>query len=291
MGKYSIRDLEKVTGVKAHTIRIWEQRYGLVSPERSETNIRSYSDEDLKKLMNIAVLNQNGYKISKLASLSNEQLTREVLDLNDCPDNRDSKVTSMLLAMMELDEMAFHKIFNASVKQTGFERTFRELILPTLHQAGMLWQAGTLNPAQEHFFSALVRQKLIMATHQEDGATGPQSKVFLMFLPEGDWHELGLLFLSYLVKKYGHKSIYLGQSTPVEAVNEIVHLHQPDFVVISLVTSLSADCMDTLVKSLDPQSARLIIHGPQASELDGGAFRDAIILESYDQFISLLQDI
>jgi DNA-binding transcriptional MerR regulator len=160
MADYSIKDLEKVTGIKAHTIRIWEKRYAIVQPSRSDTNIRSYSDEDLKKLLNISLLNRNGMKISKLAKLSNSELQNKVMDLAEKPEDSDTKIEALLMAMIDLNEEDFQLTLNAAIDKFGFEKAFLNVVRPFLNKAGILWITGTINPAQEHFVSNMIRQKI-----------------------------------------------------------------------------------------------------------------------------------
>ncbi|MCK9618550.1 MAG: MerR family transcriptional regulator [Lentimicrobiaceae bacterium] len=233
---YSINDLERLTGIKAHTIRMWEKRYQVVKPMRTSGNIRYYSDTQLRRLLNISLLLRNGFKISKTARLSDEVLNEKVLSISFDASNSDSQIENLIIAMMELDEKKFEKtIANASIS-LGFENTILNIIYPFFDKVGVLWQVGNINPAQEHFISNLLRQKLIVAIDGQISPITAQSKRFLLFLPEGEWHELGLLFYAYIIRKNGHKLIYLGQSVPFNNLLEIGKVKPPDV----LVTSLSA---------------------------------------------------
>ncbi|MDX5348515.1 MAG: MerR family transcriptional regulator, partial [Hymenobacteraceae bacterium] len=183
MAHYSIKELEHLSGVKAHTIRIWEQRYNLLHPKRTETNIRYYTDADLKLLLNIALLNQRGFKISRIAKMSEQELRQEVLKLTDTADGYDAQISKMLLAMIELDEEQFDKIFSTVNLQLGFENNIQHVIYPFLERIGILWQTGSINPAHEHFISNLIRQKMVVAIDGQVKKSLPEKGKFLLFLP------------------------------------------------------------------------------------------------------------
>ena len=163
MAYYSIKDLEKLSGIKAHTLRIWEKRYNLVEPKRTETNIRYYDDEDLKKVLNVALLNRNGLKISHIAGLKTEEINSKISDLSKGNQDSESVIDNLVISMIELDEKKFEKILSRTIMQAGFEETILYTIYPFFQKIGLLWQTGAINPAQEHFISNLVRQKLIVA--------------------------------------------------------------------------------------------------------------------------------
>ncbi|MEN2280666.1 MerR family transcriptional regulator [Algoriphagus sp. SE2] len=234
MSTYSIKDLEQLSGIKAHTLRIWEQRYDLLKPKRTESNIRYYDDEDLKLILNVSLLYDNGFKISKIASMSSESIQEEVMSLTDRSLTHDDQVHALTICMIEMDEDRFDKILTTNIIKLGFEQTMLNIIYPFLSKIGLLWQTGAVNPAQEHFISNLVRQKLIVAI---DGqiSTGTGKK-FLLFLPEGELHEISLLFATYLIKSKGHKVIYLGQSTPFKDVEAVYDLLEPDYILTVMTT-------------------------------------------------------
>jgi MerR family transcriptional regulator, light-induced transcriptional regulator len=238
MGNYSIKDLEKLSGIKAHTIRIWEKRYQLIRPERTCTNIRLYSDHDLKRILNISILNRRGLKISHIANLSEEELRDKIVLLSKDSFRQDDQVENLVLAMIDLDEPRFDKILSASILNIGFEETFHKIVYPLLERIGMLWQSGTINPAHEHFLTNLIRQKLIVAIDGIMQPVLPDRKVFILFLPEGEMHELGLLYYYYLIKKKGHKVLYLGSSVPLHDVAEIIRTLEPDILVSFFVSNL-----------------------------------------------------
>jgi len=248
MSKYSIKDLEKLSGIKAHTVRIWEQRYKLLNPKRTDTNIRFYDDDDLKLILNVALLNENGLKISKIAKMTGEEMKAEVLQMTERSFAYDDQINSLVLAMVEFNEERFEKIVATNILKIGFEQTMLNIIYPFLSKIGVLWQTGSIHPGQEHFISNLVRQKLLVAI---DGQvfTGEGSK-FLLFLPEGELHEISLLFTSYLLKANGHKVIYLGQNTPDEDLNNVYKVHNPDFLVTAITTNPSSEFVEGYLQSL-----------------------------------------
>jgi len=239
---YSIKDLEHLTGIKAHTIRIWEKRYKIVEPQRTPTNIRYYTDEDLKKILNISILNRHGYKISNIANLPNNQLSEKILNINNRSIDSDSQVENLIVAMIEMDEKKFEKDLTRMIINLGFEETFNQVLIPFFEKVGILWQIGTINPGQEHFMTNLIRQKTIVAI---DGVVPSQTvekvKIFVLYLPDGELHEIGLLFYSYIIQKMGHKVIYLGQMVPFNDLIYIVNSQKPAGILTFITSSLAKE--------------------------------------------------
>jgi DNA-binding transcriptional MerR regulator len=221
MATYSIKDIEKMSGIKAHTIRMWERRFGLVIPKRTDTNIRYYSDEDLRNILNISILNQNGLKISKIAKLNKEELRDKVANLLDKPDIYSHLIDALLFSMLELDENSFNNSFNNALKEYGFEKLIENIMFPFLERIGILWQTDTIKPAQEHFIVNLLRQKIIVKIQKEITSNGQGEDKIIFFLPEGELHEVGLLFYSYIARQQGYEVIYLGASVPLEDLKEV----------------------------------------------------------------------
>jgi DNA-binding transcriptional MerR regulator len=260
---YSIKDFEQLSGIKAHTLRIWEQRHNLLQPKRTDTNIRYYDDDDLKLILNVALLNDNGVKISKIASMSPNELREEVIKLTDRSLTHDDQIHALTICMIEMDEERFDKILSTNILKLGFEQTMLNIIYPFMSKIGILWQTGAINPAQEHFMSNLVRQKLIVAI---DGQIQKQGgKKFLLFLPEGELHEISILFASYLIKCKGHKVIYLGQSTPNEDLLSVYKLHQPEYLFTAITTSPSSEYVQDYIQALSERftSAHILVTGYQ----------------------------
>jgi DNA-binding transcriptional MerR regulator len=250
---YAIKDIERLTGIKAHTIRIWEKRYNIVEPTRTDTNIRYYSDNDLKKLLNTVTLNKYGVKISKIAEMSEEEVKQKVLEITD--NARDLKILleGLTLSMIEVDEDRFEKILNGCILKFGFEETMVNVVYPFFKRIGVMWLTGTVSPGQEHFISNLLRQKLIVAIDGQFIQPKATSKKFLFFLPEGELHELGLLFYQYLVKSKGHKAIYLGQSVPIEDVAQISSRNDVKYLVTALLSYGSSEDAINYLNNLLPK--------------------------------------
>ncbi len=250
MTVYSINDLEKITGIKAHTIRIWEKRYEVVQPKRTPTNIRYYEDQDLKKLLNISTLNRYGIRISQIVKMTPDEIHEKIMEIAGHTSDYESQINQLVMAMIELHEEQFDKILSSATLKLGFEKTVIHILYPFLEKIGLLWQVGTINPAQEHFVSALIRQKLIIAIDGQGYAHRPGYKTFALFLPEDEWHELGLLFYSYLIRKNGHRVVYLGQSVPLDNLSEVVRLSKAHFLFTYLIAGLPAKDLPEYLKSL-----------------------------------------
>ena len=263
MSTYSIKDLEQLSGIKAHTLRIWEQRYNLLQPKRTDTNIRYYDDDDLKLILNVALLNDNGVKISKIASMSSNELREEVMKLTERSLTHDDQIHALTICMIEMDEERFDKILSTNILKLGFEQTMLNVIYPFMSKIGVLWQTGAINPAQEHFISNLVRQKLIVAIDGQIPQRG--GKKFLLFLPEGELHEISILFASYLIKSKGHKVIYLGQSTPNDDLLAVYKLHQPEYLLTVITTSPSSEYVQEYIHALSERfgQAQILVTGYQ----------------------------
>jgi DNA-binding transcriptional MerR regulator len=235
MGKYSIKELEQLSGIKAHTIRIWEKRHNVIQPERTQSNIRYYSDDDLRKIINISILNNNGLKISKIAHLSQRDLSEQVQELAEVRQSMDLYIDQFVVAMIDLDEERFELLLSELNLKLGMERTITEVVYPFLEKIGILWQVGGVTPAQEHFITHLIRQKLIVAI---DGLPLPpkSNSRAVLFLPEHELHELSLLFHHYLTKKAGYRTYYLGQSVPHQDLVSVVEQHNAK-TLITVITS------------------------------------------------------
>jgi DNA-binding transcriptional MerR regulator len=228
MAIYSIRDLEKLTGIKAHTIRIWEQRYGLVTPARTDTNIRYYTDENLRHLFNVALLNRNGLKISKLAQMTPEEIAAKGAAIAQNNPNPNSQIDALTLAMIDLNEAAFEQVFVEYVGGHGFESAMLELVYPFLDKLRLLWLTNSISPAHEKFVGQIIRRKLMCAVDQ--AVPKPDSPVFLLYSPEGEMQELTLLFIQYLLRSRGMRVAYLGANVAVGDLKDACHALKPEYV-------------------------------------------------------------
>lgn len=250
MSTYSIKDLERLTNVKAHTIRMWEKRYGIVDPNRSETNIRNYNDEDLKRLLNISILNRHGIKISKIANMTNHELNQKIMEVVRPESDYLSQIEGLVVAMIELNEMRFERILNQSILKIGFESSLYYIIYPFFEKIGVLWQTGTINPAQEHFISNLIRMKLCVAIDSLPITNEPKAKRIVLFLPEWELHEIGLLTYYYLARKRGFIVYYLGQNVPLHDLFSVAHTVKPDLLATYFVSALTQAEMKKYIHDL-----------------------------------------
>ncbi len=230
MAIYSIRDLEKLTGIKAHTIRIWEQRYGMVKPARTDTNIRYYTDENLRLLFNIALLNRHGYKISKLAKMKAEEIAERVADIAQNNGSQNTQIDALTLAMIDLDEATFDRIFSAYTLEKGFERTMVELVYPFLDKLNVLWLTNSVSPAHEKFIGHLIRRKLMCAIDNEPAETSRDAATFLLYLPDDESQELTLLFMHYILRNRHQRVVYLGHRISLSDLEDACQPLRPDYV-------------------------------------------------------------
>ncbi|MEM6299093.1 MAG: MerR family transcriptional regulator [Bacteroidota bacterium] len=263
--RYSIKDLENLTGIKAHTIRMWEQRYEIVSPKRTDTNIRYYDPEDLKRMLNIALLNQNGYKISKIAKMDTAELHDKVREaIHKASGDYQSQIKALTVAMIELDEEQFEKVMATNILQIGFENTMINIIYPFLMRVGTLWTTDAINPSQEHFITNLIRQKIIVAIDGQINRTEEDSPKYMLYLPSGELHEISLLFSYYVLKSRGNRVIYLGQSLPLDDLEEAYKIHSPDFI-LTLITSVPGAGVQSYLDDLSAKfsDATMLVSGYQ----------------------------
>lgn len=263
MAKYSIKDLEHFSGIKAHTIRIWEKRYGLLDPTRTDTNIRLYSDDDVRRILNVAMLVRNGYKISKVASFSGSKIQSEVVRINQHFNDAGKSVDQLLYQAVNLDSSGFEHILDELISKNGFCKTIEHVIFPFLERIGILWQAGSIFTAHEHFVSNLIRNRLICETGKlGNGAPG---RSVLFFLREGERHELGLLYFNYLAIQAGLQCVYLGQSLPFDDLVNLLPTSKYDFVCTSFVNALDKPELEHYLANLSLvfNQGKILVSGRQ----------------------------
>lgn len=264
MGKYSIKELEQLSGIKAHTIRIWEKRHQLIEPQRTTTNIRFYSDDDLKKIINVSVLNSNGLKISKIAGMSSDEISRKIIEITSTNPETTVHIDQLVIAMVELDEDKFEKTLSGLILRFGFEGMVVNILYPFLEKIGILWQTHHINPAQEHFISNLIRQKVIVAI---DSLPIPPktSKGVMLFLPEHELHEISLLFSSYRFRKAGFKTFYLGQTVPFYDLKAAFEVHNPQILLTSITSAMTRNSLDNYIEKLATSfgQCQILLTGPQ----------------------------
>jgi DNA-binding transcriptional MerR regulator len=268
---YSIKDLERLSGIKAHTIRIWEQRHKIIEPKRTDTNIRFYCDDDLRRLLNVSYLVLEGVKISQVASLSEEQLHTMVYQKASRNSSYTTELNDLKLAMFAFDEGAFNQAFQLSVTNNGEEITFTNVLGSFISELGILWQTNTVNIAHEHFVSNLIKQKLFAAI---DNCTTPSkesaSKV-LLYLPANELHEIGLLYLAFLLKKRGIPIISMGQNTPSEYLREVYAKTKFEYAISVFTTHPNAceveEYFGELNRNLADLPIKFLFCGAQLSEV------------------------
>ena len=263
MAEYKIKDLENLTGIKSHTIRIWEKRYRILSPDRTDTKIRTYSDSELTHLLTVSMLNRNGIKISKIAKLSQEDMNKLLWDIkvNKEPEYSMDK---LLLSLVSLDEELFKETLANLLESEGLEKTFTDHLIPFLDRIGIMWLIGSVNPAQEHFMSNLIRQKIISEIDKQEIPASTEKSV-LMYLPEHEWHEMSLLFYHFLLRSKGIPTFYLGQSLPYESLVECIEKLKPHYILSSWLTAVDAKLVVSYFKKLKSDYPNLDVFagGPQ----------------------------
>lgn len=256
MNAFTIKDLENLSGIKAHTIRIWEQRYHFLKPQRTSTNIRYYTNEELKTVLNISLLNKYGFKISHIGKMQSQEIKDRILSLDDAKAVQERVVNELVQEMVDLDIERFEKILSGYIAARGIERTVIQIIFPFLEKIGLLWQTGHINPAQEHLVSNIIRQKLIVAIETTTSSV-KIDKTFLLYLPEGEHHELGLLFMYYLLKSRGAKTIYLGANVPLKDVEHVVSLKSPDIVFIHLTAGPANFNFEKFIRNIEQRLSKV----------------------------------
>lgn len=234
--EFSIKDLENLSGIKAHTIRIWEKRYNLLQPNRTNTNIRYYSLESLQKLLNVSYLNSNGYKISKIADLDENEIPTFAREIASRTSLNNHAINSLKLAMMNFDQNLLYKTYNNLLQEKSFKQIFYEVFIPFLEELGMLWQTDTISPAHEHFITVFIKQKILVNIEKIQNIEPlDSSKTFVLFLPDNEIHDIGLLFINYELTSKGHKGIFLGESVPMESLVDLQKFYN-NIVFISYFT-------------------------------------------------------
>lgn len=248
MTLYSIKDLEYLSGIKAHTIRIWEKRYHLLDPNRTDTNIRSYSDHDVRRILNVALLIKNGYKISNVAAFDEPKLQAEVLRINRNLTDPEKNIDQLLFHTVNLDTFGFEQLLDKIIGEFGFSKTIHQVIFPFFERIGILWQAGSIFTAHEHFVSNLVRNRLIRETGKFE--RNESSQTVLFFLRENEWHELSLLYFNFLAAQAGLRCVYLGQSLPFEDLSNLLINSEFDFVCTSFIQAIEKPELEQYLANL-----------------------------------------
>ncbi len=265
MNSYQIADLERLTGIKAHTIRIWEKRYNLIEPHRTSTNIRYYDDAQARKLLKVSTLLAQGIKISKISELSEKEINSRIQELQHVV-SEDAICTGFIneltASMLAFDENGFEKTFSSAVIRFGMYQAMLKVFYPFLHKTGLMWSMEEAMPVQEHFASAIIRRKLITATDGLPVST-KRSKSFILFLPSEEWHETGLLFSDYIIRSHGYKTIYLGQNVPANNLLDVIKNIKPTHILTLYIARHKPEDIvsDLLLISKKYPSVKLMVAG------------------------------
>ncbi len=268
---FSIKDLELLSGIKAHTIRMWEKRYGVLNPERTDSNIRTYDISGLQKILNVAFLNENGYKISRISEMNNEEVSDLVQRITTSKSNYDRAIKSLKVAMMNFDQPLFLKTYEGLTNTKTFQEIFNDVFVPLMYEIGILWQAGTITPAHEQFISNLVKQKLFINIEKLQTSQPSRSdRVFVLFLPEEEIHDIGLYYLNYELLSYGYKVIFLGHSLPLSDLDFLSTLY--DKVTFATYLTVKPDDIEDLItklhqKTINNKNSEFFLLGRKAQEL------------------------
>ena len=292
---FSIRDMENLSGIKAHTIRIWEKRYNLFTPERTSTNIRYYSLQSLQKLLNVTLLYNNGYKISKIAKLDESHIPIIVREIVANNSEKNHAINAFKLAMINFDQTLFLNTYNSLLSERSFRDIFNEVFIPLLNELGLLWQTDTISPSHEHFITHLIKQKIYINTEKlQLVEPTKKDKVFALFLPENEIHEIGLLYLNYEITLRGYKSIYLGQTMPIESLVDLLKYYDDIHFVSYFTVSPTKDELnayfDKFSKKLNlSESSKLWVLGHQIQYITENELPSSVqTFNSMEHLISIL---
>jgi DNA-binding transcriptional MerR regulator/methylmalonyl-CoA mutase cobalamin-binding subunit len=282
MDRYTIAELEKLTGIRAGTIRIWERRYRIIKPHRTDTNRRWYDDDDLVRIINISILYRHGFKISKIAAMSGIEIAREVALLTEETTDTDTQLDSLVVAMTDFNERAVNDILMRAIINSGFEETFERIVFPFQRRVGVMWQTGSVDIGAEHFMSNIFRKRLIVATDSLPQPDGKEKKRVLLYLPESELHEMGLLFFAFIARKEGHETLYLGQSTPFNAMADVAARWNADIIITGSLTGLPYDRPEDYLKRLSAvfSDRKILVAGAMATAARGKSFANVFAVNS-----------
>lgn len=285
MSKYSIKELSHLTGIQAHTLRVWELRYKALLPNRTITNIRLYSDEDLKKVLNISLLTKYGLRIGNILKMGNKEIQEYISKINSIALIYETQINNLINIMVDFDEQKFDKLFNTLLLRYGFENTLIYIISPFLERIGILWISGNSTTAQEHFITNLIRQKTIVAIDAQIKNENPNGKSFLLCLPENEWHELSLLFLNLLLKNHGHKVYYIGASVPLANIIETIKYLTPDFIFMIITNNIPTKNLQSFFNSLGNEvpDFKFLFSGSRIANIDFEIAKNIQLLTNYCQ--------
>ncbi len=219
---FSIKDLENISGIKAHTIRIWEKRHNILIPDRTSTNIRLYNLDNLQKLLNVTYLYKSGYKISKLGNLTNNEIKKAVKAIASKKINKDYFLDELKFSMLTFDQFKFNETYDRLISETSIREMFLDIFIPLTEEIGLQWLSENITSSHEYFIKGLITRKLLINIEDINLVPSDSDKIYVLFLPDNEVHELGLLYLNYELIKGGNKTIYLGTSASKESLELLV---------------------------------------------------------------------
>lgn len=290
---YSIKDLENLSGIKAHTLRIWEKRYGIIKPDRTESNIRYYKDEDLQKILNISILNRHGIKISRIACMSVEDIRSKVVEFTNVEDSLVEHLDAMMLSVIELDESKLNILLDHQINTFGFEVTVNNVLYPLLDKLSMMWLSGSVKGVHENFLLGIIKRKIMVEIdHLSKGDTDHGFRC-LLFLPENETHELSLLFLNYLFVKKGARVINLGSGLSLIDVLEGNLIFKPTYICTLFNDSFTEKPLQPYITELakNAEGTRIIITGYQVSLQNLSLPENVIALASFPEVSEFISNV
>lgn len=283
---FSIKDLENLSGIKAHTIRIWEKRYNALEPMRTDSNIRYYDITNLQKLLNIVLLHEYGYKISKIAKLSDTEIPDLVKQITTEKTAKNHAINSFKMAMMNFDQSLFFNTYDNLLSEKSFREVFYEVFIPLMNEIGLLWQTNTISPAHEHFISNLIKQKIQINTEKVQLLEPTkEDKVFVLFLPLNEIHEIGLMYLNYEILIQGYRCIYLGENVPTESLKDVTEFFNNITFISYFTVEPNAENIDEYLNHFNTEilqnsSSQLYILGRMIDSINKKTISDKIKLFS-----------
>jgi DNA-binding transcriptional MerR regulator len=292
MSSYTIKDLEQISGIKAHTIRIWEQRYGFLQPQRTETNIRTYSADELKVILNVSLLNKYGYKISHINKMSSAEIEDKIFGLNHLDAEKERVVNALIKDMVSLDMLSFERQLDNYIAQKGVEKTITEIIFCFLERVGVLWITNHINPAQEHLASNIVRQKIILGIEKLPKMYN-NAKLIVLFMPEGEYHEIGLLFVHFLLKSKGYNVDYLGTNVPIVDLKYLTEYKKVDYLYAHITAPTKGFKMNKFMEQLGQinKDIPMILTGQMMQEYKGSVPGNIRVLQSLSETMGFLSSL
>ncbi len=289
MSSYTIKDLEQISGIKAHTIRIWEQRYHFLQPQRTETNIRSYSADELKVILNVSLLNKYGFKISHIDKMSNADMEEKILGLNQYDAEKERVVNALIKDMVSLNMVSFERQLDTYIAQKGIEKTITDIIFSFLERVGVLWITNHINPAQEHLASNLIRQKIILGIEKLPKIY-QSAKLVVLFMPEGEYHEIGLLFVHFLLKQKGHNVDYLGTNVPLVDLKYLTEFKKVDLLYSHITAPFKGFKLNKFMEQLGQLNSNIpvVLTGQLLQEYKGPVASNIQVMKSLSQTMDFL---